>query len=126
MEEFAALGYKPEQVTIILLTHKHGDHSGELSSFPNAKAYVSEEEAFADALQGLSNLVPVKFADGAYFNFPQSQKIRDGITMVKAKGYTNGNSLVIIEKDGLFCMIHGDITYVDEALYREQAVCRLR
>ena len=36
MEAFAALGYKPEQVTAILLTHRHADHSGELRSFPNA------------------------------------------------------------------------------------------
>ena len=117
MEAFAALGYQPEQVTAILLTHKHGDHSGELRSFPNAKIYVNEEETSADELQGLSNIVPVKFTDGAYFNFPESQKIRDGITMIKAKGHTNGNSIVIVENDGLFYMIHGDITYVDEALY---------
>ena len=37
MDALAALGYKPEQVTKILLTHKHADHSGELRSFPNAK-----------------------------------------------------------------------------------------
>ena len=120
MEAFAALGYKPEQVTAILLTHKHGDHSGELRSFPNAKIYVNEEETSADELQGLSNIVPVKFTDGDYFNFPESQKIRDGITMIKAKGHTNGNSIVIVENDGLFYMIHGDITYVDEALYENK------
>ena len=40
MEAFSALGYKPEQVTKILLTHRHNDHSGELRSFPNAKIYV--------------------------------------------------------------------------------------
>ena len=27
MEAFASLGYKPEQVTKILLTHRHTDHS---------------------------------------------------------------------------------------------------
>ena len=43
MEALAALGYKPEQVTRILLTHKHSDHSGELRSFPNAKIYVNED-----------------------------------------------------------------------------------
>ena len=117
MEAFAALGYKPEQVTKILLTHKHADHSGELRSFPNAKIYVNAEEAGADELKGLSNIVPVEFTDGAYYNFPESQKIRDGIYYIKAKGHTNGNSIVIVEKDGLFYMIHGDITYVDEALY---------
>lgn len=120
MDAFAALGYRPEQVTKILLTHKHADHSGELRSFPNAKIYVNEEELSADELQGLSNLVPVKFTDGAYYNFPACQKIRDGVYYIKAKGHTNGNSIVIVELDGLFYMIHGDVTYVDEALYENK------
>lgn len=120
MEAFAALGYKPEQVTKILLTHKHIDHSGELKSFPNAKIYVNADETSADELQGLTNLEPVKFTDGAYFNFPKSQKIGDGIYFIKAKGHTNGNSIVIVENDGLFYMLHGDITYVDEALHENK------
>ena len=117
MEGFAALGYKPEQVTKILLTHKHADHSGELKSFPNAKIYVNADEIGADELKGLDNLVPVRFTDGAYYNFPESQTIREGIHFIKAKGHTNGNSIIIVELDGVFYMIHGDITYVDEALY---------
>ena len=120
MEAFAALGYKPEQVTKILLTHKHGDHSGELRSFPNAQIFVNEDELSAPELQGLPNLVPVQFTDGAYYNFPACQKIREGITFIKAKGHTNGNSLVIVENDGLFYMIQGDITSVDEALYENK------
>ena len=120
MEAFAALGYKPEQVTKILLTHKHADHSGELRSFPNAGIYVNEEELSAEELQGIPNIVPVSFTDGAYYNFPESQKIAEGITYIKAKGHTNGNSIVIVENEGLFYMIHGDITYVDEALYENK------
>ena len=120
MEALLTLGYKPEQVTKILLTHKHSDHSGELKSFPHAKIYVNEDELSADELKGISNIVPVKFTDGAYYNFPASQKIRDGIYFIKAKGHTSGNSIVIVEKDGLFYMLHGDITYVDEALYENK------
>ena len=85
MSQFAALGYKPEQVTKILLTHKHADHSGELKSFPNAKIYVNADEVSADELKGLGNLVPVTFTEGPYYNFPASQKIRDGIYYIKAK-----------------------------------------
>ena len=48
MEAFAALVYKPEQVTKILLTHRHNDHSGELRSFPNAKIYVNKDEMDLD------------------------------------------------------------------------------
>ena len=120
MEAFAALGYKPEQVTKILLTHKHSDHSGEIRSFPNAKIYVNEDEVYADELQGVENIVPVKFTDGAYYNFPESQKIADGIYLIRAKGHTNGNSIIIVENDGLFYMLHGDVTYVDEALYENK------
>ncbi len=117
MDAFAALGYKPEQVTKILLTHKHADHSGELRSFPDAKIFVNEEETAAEELQGLPNIVSVQFTDGAYYNFPESQIIAPGIRLIKAKGHTGGNSIVIVENDGLFFMLHGDITYVDEALY---------
>ena len=120
MEAFKALGYEPEQVTKIVLTHRHNDHSGELRSFPNAKIYVNEEELSAAELQGLENIVPVKFADGAYCNFPESQKIIDGIHMIKAKGHTNGNSIVIVENNDKYYMFHGDITYVDEALYENK------
>ncbi len=114
---FRALGYKEEQVTKILLTHKHADHSGCLKCFPNAKIYVNKDEVSSAELQGLDNIVPVEFTDGAYHNFPESQKITDGVYMIKAKGHTNGNSIIIAEEDGLYYMFHGDITYTDEALY---------
>ena len=120
MEALAALGYKPEQVTKILLTHRHADHSGELKSFPQAKVYVNQNEMDAAELQGLANLVPVSFSDGAYYNFPESQKIADGSYLIKATGHTKGNSIVIAESEGLFYMFHGDITYVDEALYEDK------
>ena len=110
MEAFEALGYQPEQVTKILLTHKHADHSGELKSFPNAKVYVNADEMDAAELQGLGNLVPVSFTDGPYYNFPDSQKIHDGIYLIKAKGHTKGNSIIVVENDGLFYMIHGTHT----------------
>ena len=101
-EAFKALGYKPEQVTKILLTHKHADHSGSIKDFPNAKIYVNADELGAEELKGVENIVPVTFTDGAYYNFPESQKIRDGIFFIKAKGHTNGNSIVIVENEGLF------------------------
>ena len=120
MTAFKNLGYNPKQVTKILLTHRHNDHSGCLNKFPNAKIYVNEEELDAEELKDIKNIVPVKFTDGAYHNFPESQKITDGVYYIKAKGHTNGNSIVIAENDGLFYMMHGDITYTDEALYENK------
>lgn len=122
MEGLIVLGYQPEQVTKIVLTHKHNDHSGRLHEFPNAQIFVNEEECGAEELKGLSNVVPVKFTSGAFYNFPETQEIATNVYMIKAKGHTNGNSIVIAEdkEEGLFYMLHGDITYVDEALYRNK------
>ena len=117
MQAFAALGYRPQDVSKIVLTHRHSDHSGALGHFGNAQIFVNQEEVNADELKGLDNIVPVTFTDGSYYNFPACQKIADGVYMIKAKGHTNGNSIVVVEWDDLYYMIHGDITYVDEALY---------
>ena len=120
VDALAAAGYKPEQVSKILITHKHADHTGELRSFPNAKIYAARVETEADELTPYPNVVPVDFTDGPYENFPASQKIADGINYIPAKGHTFGNSIVIVEDGGLFYMIHGDVTYTDEALYENR------
>ena len=95
------LGYDKDDVTKIILTHKHMDHSGEINKFPNAKVYLSKTEAEELNLDG-DNIVPVEFDDGAYYNFQKSQKVVDGIYLIEAIGHTTGNSLVIAEDDGLY------------------------
>ena len=116
-EAFENTGYKVEDVTKIVVTHKHFDHTGELRMFPNAKIYISEREADDMKLTG-DNVVRVKFTDGAYKNFPESQRITDSLVMIKAEGHTNGNSISILEdkESGCYYMLHGDVTYCDAAL----------
>ena len=114
MDGLAELGYKPEQVTKILITHKHPDHTGVIKEFPNAKVYIGPEDADAMNLEG-ENIVRAEYVE-SYKNFPHAQKVADGIWFIEAKGHTKGNSIIIAESEGLFYMFHGDVTYCDAAL----------
>ena len=114
MTAFGALGYKPEQVTKILITHKHPDHSDCIGEFPNAKIYIAPEDADAMKLEG-ENIVRAAYGQ-PYHNFPNAMQVAEGLWFIEAKGHTNGNSIAVLEHDGLFYMFHGDVTYCDAAL----------
>lgn len=114
MAGFTALGYKPEQVTKILITHKHPDHSAAIQYFPNAMVYISPEDADALKLDG-PNVVRAQYGT-PYHNFPNAQQIAPNVWFIEAKGHTKGNSIVIAEDEGLYFMFHGDVTYCDAAL----------
>jgi len=109
------IGYEPNDISKVILTHKHPDHSGELRLFDHAKIYLSHIEADALNLNS-ENIVKVDFKDGQYKNFKNSEIISENIIMLPGYGHTSGNSLVVVETDGIHYMIHGDITYTDEAL----------
>lgn len=112
-------GYELENIDKVVITHKHTDHSGEIRLFKNAKVYISQIEADAMNLQG-ENIIRVNFQDGKFKNFEKSEKIAEGITMLPAYGHTNGNSIIVVEIEKLYFMLHGDVTYTDEALKRNQ------
>ena len=114
MEALADAGYKPEQVTKILVTHKHPDHTDCIGMFPNAKVYIGPEDADAMKLEG-GNIVRAEYGE-AYHNFPNAMQVADGLWFIEAKGHTKGNSIAILEHEGLFYMFHGDVTYCDAAL----------
>ncbi len=49
--------------------------------------------------------------------------ITDKIRVIEAKGHTKGNSIVIVEDTDHHYMLHGDVTYSDEALYENKLSC---
>jgi glyoxylase-like metal-dependent hydrolase (beta-lactamase superfamily II) len=38
------IGFRPDDVDTVILTHMHADHAGNVAAFPNAKVYVQREE----------------------------------------------------------------------------------
>ena len=106
-----AVGYTPDQVSKILVTHKHEDHTGELRSFPNAKIYISPEDADALELKG-DNIIRVQYKDGPYYNFSASGTMQSGgKSFLRASTrYSHINHHCVAERAAqqIFCIVRGD------------------
>lgn len=118
-----ASGYTPEQVTVVVLTHLHGDHinglmEGDAPAFPNAR-YVtgqieydfwsSEERIGTGAENGHKGVVSkvVPLADKMTF-VADGDSVVSGITGMAAFGHTPGHMIYGLESGGRKLMLTAD------------------
>ena len=123
MEGLKKAGYTPEQVTIVALTHLHGDHIGGLMedgkpAFPNAR-YVAgqlEYDFWTDkAREGtpaegnhklvMANVVPL--ASKMTF-IKEGDEVVAGMTAMLAPGHTPGHMVFHIQSEGKQLVMTGD------------------
>ncbi len=118
-----ASGYAPEQVTVVVLTHLHGDHIGGLMeagspTFPNAR-YVtgqaeydfwsSEDRIGTGAENGHKGVVAkvVPLAEKMSF-IGDGESVVSGITSMAAFGHTPGHMIYGLESGGRKLMLTAD------------------
>lgn len=115
VHQVARLGYRPEDVRHIVLTHLHFDHAGGLRDFPHATVHVhrNEHRAFGRAPRRLSDLGYVRHHaahgpefvlygdDGeTWFDFPAIRLPFERETwLVPLFGHTPGHCGVAVEID---------------------------
>lgn len=118
-----AAGYTPDQITVVALTHMHGDHIGGLvengaPAFKNARYVAGQTEYdfwFDKAREGtpaesghkmvLSNVVPL----AAKTTFvKEGDNVAPGITAMLASGHTPGHMVFHVESDGKQLVMTGD------------------
>ncbi|HML53270.1 MAG TPA: MBL fold metallo-hydrolase [Solidesulfovibrio magneticus] len=136
-ESLAAAGFMPGQITDILLTHIHADHSGGLTLqgrmvFPNATVHVSRAEKafwldpanvakardshkpmFAQARKSLEPYAVV----GRLAAFEAGQDVVPGITSRPSTGHTPGHTFYVLESQGQRLVFWGDTVHVAEAQF---------
>jgi glyoxylase-like metal-dependent hydrolase (beta-lactamase superfamily II) len=94
-QSLSQAGYKPEDVTDVLITHSHPDHVGGLVkggklAFPNATIRISSAEwEFAKENSQLADVV--KTIDGRVKTFEPGAEVVPGISSVALPGHTPGH-----------------------------------
>lgn len=114
-QRMEASGYSPDDVTLVVLTHFHGDHIGGLMedgapAYPNARYaagqaeydFWTSEEARSGERQGNAQAVEtsvVPLAEQMTF-LAEGDEVTGGITAVEAFGHTPGHLIFRLETDG--------------------------
>jgi glyoxylase-like metal-dependent hydrolase (beta-lactamase superfamily II) len=137
-----AAGVEPEQITDILVTHVHTDHTGGLMDgsrrvFPNAIIHLDKREiAFwldpqneAKAPAGAKSFFQQARASVEPYlqakqvqTFDGATEIFAGVRSVPAPGHTPGHTFYKLESQGATIMFWGDVMHVAEVQLQDPSV----
>jgi len=137
-----AAGVEPEQITDVLITHVHTDHTGGLMSgerriYPNATLHVDQRELayWLDAdneqrapsakrgffQQARASLAPY-VAAGQVRGFDGAQQLFPGLSSVPAPGHTPGHSFYRLDSQGSTLVFWGDVMHAAEVQLADPTV----
>lgn len=120
------LGYMPEDVKYLVVSHLHPDHAGWIHLFTNAQVLVSDRELIYRArnfmLKQDSNPHEILFWQKYDINWvtitDHVTKLLPGITVYEfGPGHVGGMLVMLVELEN-----HGNILIVSDAIYAEQCL----
>jgi N-acyl homoserine lactone hydrolase len=121
-----ALGFSPDDVRWVIMTHLHTDHAGGLAQFPECEILVCRSEfENASGLMGkvrgfLPHRWPQRFSpllfelDQEPFGpFTRSLRVSEAgdVTVVATGGHTNGHVSVVLDEGPRSVFFAGDASY---------------
>jgi glyoxylase-like metal-dependent hydrolase (beta-lactamase superfamily II) len=123
VDQLAQLNLKPEQIKYVGVSHYHGDHIGQVGSFPSATLLIGKNDW--DALNnaqpgGLANPAPVKHWIGGGGKVEPVAKDKDvfgdgSVVMLDMPGHTPGHhSLLVKLKEKGNVLLTGDLAHFHE------------
>lgn len=127
LDEMAAAGIQPTDVTDVVISHAHGDHLGWSTSddergrrptFVNARYWMSSAElrhwsqpVHLDAIPALRTHLPVLAASGQLELVEGEAEIAPGVRLIPTPGHTPGHQSVLITDGSVAALFTGDLSH---------------
>jgi glyoxylase-like metal-dependent hydrolase (beta-lactamase superfamily II) len=121
-DQLAKLNLKPEQIKYVGISHYHGDHTGQVASFPGATLLIGKGDW--DTLTGPANPAanPAPFArwisgGGKFEALPGDKDVfGDGsVVILNTPGHTPGHRSLLVKLAGMGpVLISGDLAHFHE------------
>lgn len=124
VEALARLGVEPDAVSLVVLTHLHYDHAGNVAAFPRAELVVPRRELEfwsgpgAARSQFAMHVEPDEIAtvaaaerEGRVRLVEGSEVVAPGVAMTCVGGHSPGQAMVVV--DG----VHGHVVLASDALH---------
>lgn len=125
--QIESLGFKTEDVTHVVVSHAHFDHTGGLYLFPNAKFFIGAADlpyAYWPMPAAQAFFRTADFDPTRAFRWNQIDGDHDlfgdgSITVLSMPGHTPGNSSLMVRLPSQTFMLTGDTVHVRAALENE-------
>lgn len=88
LQALAAKGIRPKDIEVIVLTHMHHDHVGNIGLFPNAVIYAHELESPGSGIERVK----------------QDAELWDGVDLMHTPGHTRGSMSVLVRAERRYAM----------------------
>ena len=118
--ELARAGIGPDDVTMVVNTHAHGDHAGRNTAggaapaFPRARYFLARADwAYFDGPEGEVHHFGRNFltlaAHGVLTLFDGALTLAPGVSLLPTPGHTPGHTSVLVESGGRCAICLGDL-----------------
>jgi glyoxylase-like metal-dependent hydrolase (beta-lactamase superfamily II) len=120
-----SIGFKPNDIDAVLMTHLHVDHTDGMKYFAHSEFLVSAAELRRPFGAPLSSFPkwftprPIQYSPSDK-PFPGEYKLSDAVSLVATPGHTYGHQSVLLEVDGCYIMFAGDTTFNQQQLLHNQ------
>ena len=104
----AQIGTDVNDITDLILTHSHHDHTECASIYKNATVYIERSE-YEDAARFIS-------PDSRLVLFDEGYEVAEGVRIVRVGGHTKGSSVVEVDTGDKICVLVGDECYSRECI----------